>query len=155
MSEMNPSPAAPISRSLIGTWRLLSRVDRNRAGAQLTEPSLGSDPIALLIFDGSGNFAAQFMKRDRSAGAGEEGAAPLANNSRARGGYDAYFGTYEADDAKGVISTLLVGALSQENVGQVYVRSVAVDRDTLTLRLETQSRQGEPVFRTLTWKRAG
>jgi hypothetical protein len=155
MGDRIPSEAAPISRSLIGTWRLLSRVDRDRAGVQVAEPSLGSDPVALLIFDGSGNFAAQFMKRDRSGVAGEEGGAPLANNSRARGGYDAYFGTYEADDAKGVITTRLLGALSQENVGQVYVRAVAVDGDTLTLRLETQSPRGEPVVRTLTWKRAG
>jgi hypothetical protein len=155
MSDKTPSGAAPISRSLIGTWKLLTRVDRNRAGVQLAEPSLGSDPVALLVFDGSGNFAAQFMRRGPGAPAGDEGGAAPTNNSRARGGYDAYFGTYVTDDASGVVKTLLVGALSREYVGQEFIRHAAIEGDTLTLRLDTQSPHGEPVLRTLTWKRVG
>jgi len=50
------------------------------------------------------------MKRNRS---GPEidvtGAGP--NNSRARGGYDAYFGTYTVDDANGTVTQSLTGAL--------------------------------------------
>lgn len=155
MSDKTPSQPVPVSRSLIGTWKLLSRVDCNRAGVQLAEPSLGSDPIALLVFDGDGNFFAQFMRRDPGAPAGDEGGVAPTNNSRARGGYDAYFGTYVTDDASGMVTTRLVGALSREYVGQDFIRHVTVEGDTLTLRLDTQSPHGEPVVRTLTWKRAG
>lgn len=155
MSDTTPPTPAPISRSLVGTWKLLSRIDRNRAGVQLAEPSLGSDPIALLVFDGGGNFAAQFMRRDPASTAGDAGGAAPTNNSRPRGGYDAYFGTYVVDDSSGAVRTLLVGAMSREYVGQEFVRHVVVDGDTLTLRLDTQSSRGEPVVRTLTWRRVG
>lgn len=155
MSDKTTSGTAPISKSLVGTWQLLSRVDRNRAGVQLAEPSLGPDPIALLVFDCSGNFSAQFMRREPGAPPGDEGGVTPTNNSRARGGYDAYFGTYVADDASGVVKTLLVGALSREFVGQEFVRHVVVEGDQLTLRLDTQSPHGEPVVRTVTWKRVG
>ena len=53
-----------LCRDLVGTWRLVSRLDRAQSGEPVDEPGLGSDPLALLFFDASGNFAAQFMKRD-------------------------------------------------------------------------------------------
>src|SRR3954469_18485709 len=59
--------AQPLSVALPGTWELLSRRDVTDGGEPRTDPSLGADPVALLIYDGSGHFAAQFMKRDRSA----------------------------------------------------------------------------------------
>jgi hypothetical protein len=60
------------------------------------EPSLGSDPLALPFFDAAGNFAAQFMRRDRSVAV----AAPefTGQNNTTAIGYGAYFGTYEVDE---------------------------------------------------------
>lgn len=150
----------PLSRRLVGSWELLSRVDKTRTGEQLAEPSLGADPIALLIYDGSGHFAAQFMRRDRSrsTAAADAGPSPVAggaNNSRAQGGYDAYFGTYVVDDAAGTVTQRLVGALSPENVGMVLTRAMVVEGDTLTIELETTAANGQPVTRTLRWKRVG
>lgn len=155
MEARDPPSQRPLSAALAGTWVLLSREDRTRSGERREEPSLGSDPVALLFFDGSGNFAAQFMKRDRGGAAPAElpGLAP--NNSRARGGYDAYFGTYAADDSLGTVTTRLTGALSPENVGQVYTREMGVQGDLLTIRLETATGTGEPVIRTLRWRRVG
>lgn len=149
-----PSPAS-LPTALIGTWELLSREDRTRAGELRAEPSLGSDPIALLYFDRQQHFAAQFMKRDRGTPAETEAVNLVPNNSRARGGYDAYFGTYEVDPARGLVTTRLVGALSQENVGQSFTRQMSVAGDELTIRLETATSTGEPVIRTLRWKRVG
>lgn len=149
-----------LSESLVGTWELLSRVDRTAAGERRVEPALGEDPVALLYYDRSGHFAAQFMKRDRSGNARvasdaavtpPDRAAP--NNSRAQGGYDAYFGTYTVDDANGTVTQRLLGALSAENVGQVLTREMRVDGDTLTIALATATGSGEPVTRTLVWRR--
>ena len=146
----------PLSESLIGTWELLSREDHTSTGERRIDTSLGENPIALLIYDGSGHFAAQFMKRDRDVAADADGPATAApNNSQARGGYDAYFGAYTIDDARSAVTQTLTGALSPQNVGQVLTRVMTVVGDELTIRLETATRDGEPVTRTLRWKRVG
>jgi hypothetical protein len=154
------SPSPPLSRTLVGTWELLSRIDCTASGERRVEPGLGDDPIALLYYDRSGYFAAQFMKRDRAATAATMSDAPrpatgTPNNSRAQGGYDAYFGTYTVDDQRGTVTQRLTGALSAENVGQVLTRAMVVNKDELTIALETVASDGTPVTRTLLWRRLG
>jgi ribosomal protein S18 acetylase RimI-like enzyme len=146
--------ARPLSATLPGTWQLTSRIDATASGARVPEPSLGQDPIALLIYDRNGHFAAQFMRRDRST-AVPDGPGGARNNSRALGGYDAYFGTYTVDDAKSTVTQHLLGALSQENVGAVLTRAMQVSGDRLVIELETTAADGTVVVRTLTWQRVG
>jgi hypothetical protein len=150
-----PRETLPLSTALPGTWELLSRTDVNDLGELRDEPSLGSDPIALLIYDRSGHFSAQFMMRDRSAGARVQASTAGSNNTRAQGGYDAYFGSYVIDDATGTVTQRLMGALSVESVGLEVSREMKVDGDRLVISLRTTSLTGEPVTRTLTWKRVG
>ena len=138
---------------LVGSWELISRIDRTKTGEQRIEPSLGSDPIAFLVFDRAGHFAAQFMRRERNNITDSGAPSAATNNSRARGGYDAYFGTYAVDADDRTVKTRLVGALSPENVGQVFTRMMRVDRDSLTIELETATAAGEGVRRTLRWTR--
>jgi Lipocalin-like domain len=86
------SQSLPLSQQLVGTWVLLSRVDRTGSGERRIEPMLGEDPIALLYYDSSGYFAAQFMKRNRAADAvvppvpAAVVASAAPNNTRAQGG---------------------------------------------------------------------
>jgi hypothetical protein len=143
-----------LSKALPGTWRLQSRIDVTAAGTRHPEPTLGEDPLALLLYDRAGHFAVQFMKRDRSQ---PVAAGPVAatNNSRAQGGYDAYFGTYTVDDAGGTVTQRLLGALSPENVGAVLTRKMAVRDDTLVIALDATAADGTAVTRTLTWTRVG
>jgi hypothetical protein len=157
MRSQQAPQTQPLSKLLVGTWLLLSRIDRTRSGERRIEPMLGEDPIALLYYDSSGNFAAQFMKRNRGADfeptvAVSSNTTP--NNTRAQGGYDAYFGTYTVDDAQGTVTQTLVGALSPGNVGLVLTRAMSVDGDVLSIALETAAADGEPVTRTLVWHRA-
>ena len=143
----------PLSQALIGTWRLVSREDRTGSGERRIDPGLGADPIALLVYDRGGNFAAQFMKRERrSAPVAAGPSAP--NNSQAVGGYDAYFGSYTVDDAAGTVTQRLQGALSAENVGLVLTRAMQVIGNELVIQLDTASADGTPVVRTLRWTRA-
>ena len=72
-----------------------------------------------------------------------------------RGGYDAYFGTFAMDEAAGTVTTTLVGALLLENVGQAFTCTISVAGDELTRRRATASTDGEPITRTLRWKRVG
>jgi len=143
---------APLSACLVGTWKLRSRIDVTAAGERCPEPTLGEDPVALVYFDRGGNFAAQFMKRNRTAVL-PEAAAVCNNNTRAVDGYDAYFGTYAIDETLGDVTTTLTGALAREHVGAVMTRAMRVDGDTLTITLDTTSIDGRPVTRTLTWTR--
>jgi len=143
-----------LSRALVGTWQLDSRIDRTRSGDRRNEPSLGTDPIALLYYDASGHFAAQFMKRQRDD-ADIAVTAGGSNNTRAIAGYDAYFGTYTVDDASGTVTQTLLGALARENVGHVVTRAMHVSGDTLTIVLQTTSADGDPLTRTLIWTRVG
>ena len=48
----------------------------------------------------------------------------------------------------------LLGALSVENVGLVLTRAMTVEGDQLTIAVETAAADGEPVTRTLVWRRA-
>ena len=148
-----PEPAA-LSETLPGTWQLVSRIDTTASGERRAEPALGDDPIALLIYDRNGHFAAQFMRRDRSV-AVPDGPSGAKNNSRAQGGYDAYFGTYTIDDAQGTVTQHLLGALSREHVGAVLTRAMHVQGDSLVIKLETSAADGTAVVRTLTWRRVG
>ena len=149
-----PDRGDGLSAQLPGTWQLESRIDVTASGERRPEPSLGEDPIALLIYDRSGHFSAQFMKRDRSVTV-PDGPSGALNNSRAQGGYDAYFGTFTVDDARGTVTQRVLAALSQENVGLVLTRAMRVWGDTLVIELQTTSGDGAGVTRTLTWKRVG
>ena len=149
-----PRASAPLSVRLPGTWRLTSRVDVTADDVEHPDPALGTDPIALLIYDRSGHFAAQFMKRDRGS-VQHDGPAGAANNTQARDGYDAYFGTYSVDDATGVVTQRLEGALSRAHVGAVLSRAMSVDEERLVIRIDTTAWDGAPVTRTLTWERVG
>ncbi len=154
LRSLDSAAALPLSTTLTGTWELRSRLDYGPSGDERFEPSLGSDPIAPLIYDGRGHFAAQFMKRDRSdpsdSGLGPGGG----NNSRVVGGYDAYFGTYTVDDERATVTQRLTAALAPENVGLELTRVMDVDGDDLTITID-MTVGDEPVTRILRWRRVG
>ena len=146
---------APLSGSLPGTWLLESRIDLVPVGPAPSGAISGEDPVALLIYDRAGHFAAQFMKRDRSAVV-PDGPGGARNNSRAQGGYDAYFGTYTVDDAASTVTQRLLGALSQENVDSILTREMEVRGDTLVIRVRPRPQTVLPspeLLRGIGWGR--
>ena len=144
------SESKDLAEAIIGTWELIDRIDRAADGSTRDEPNLGSDPVAQLTYTKT-RFAAQFMRRDRRAVMPEPPAAG-GNNTTAVGGYDAYFGTYSVGEDGAVLHRLLA-ALTPDNVGMEVSRFLTADKDRLTIRLPTATAQGEPVTRTLTWRR--
>ena len=143
-----------LSDDLPGTWELVSRIDVTAANERRAEPSLGADPVAMLIYVRSGHFAAQFMKRDRSTPV-VDAAVRATNDGHAQGGYDAYFGTYTVDDARRTVTQRLVGALSPENVGHELTRAMTVNGDSPVMEIARTAADDAAVTRTLTWKRVG
>ena len=146
--------AVASGRSLVGTWELLSREDVTSEGQRRTDPILGTNPVAYLMYDAAGHFAVQFMRRDRgpAAGVGDQPRAGGANNSGAIHGYDAYFGRYTVG-AEGTVTQELVGALSPGDVGKVVTRRFQINGAELVIQLETTAGDGEPITRTLRWRR--
>jgi hypothetical protein len=137
---------------LIGTWRLVSRVDRAADNTIRIDPALGPDPLGMLTYTRD-NFSAQFMKRDRSNVPATAAVGSGQNNTMASGGYDAYFGTYEVGEG-GIVLHRLIAALTPGNVGMEVKRTLAVEDEMLTIVLETATLEREPITRTLTWTRA-
>jgi hypothetical protein len=135
---------------LVGTWQLVSRVDRDASGKTVPDPSLGPDPIGYLIYDGSGHVAVQLMAGHRSSDPCQVTAPAEANNLAHVGGYDAYFGRYEVDLAARTVTHILEGALSQPDVGRRLVRRFKLDGDTLTIEFEPAAKGRT---RTLIWRR--
>ena len=153
MSGKKKSPSgAPSAHDFLGTWWLLSRIDKAKDGASRAEPTLGQDALGILTY-ANGKFAAQFMKRDRSEVVNIENAKGGLNNTGAIDGYDAYFGSYSVNEASGAVMHRLEGALTAENVGMEVSRRLEVNGNKLTIQVETTTMDGEPVVRTLTWKR--
>ena len=144
----------PISElsGFVGSWHLISRVDRTNTGAIIDEPILGSDPIALLMYDGLGNMSVQIMKRDRNDSTTIISAQQDSTNSTFFNGYDAYFGTYIIDTLEHQIKHRIKGTINQQDIGKELIRNYSISVDTLLLWFTT-SNANISVKRTLTWIR--
>ena len=141
-----------MNQDFVGVWWLLSREDIAKDGSVRIDPTLGPDAKGILTY-ANGRFAAQFMKRDRSKVTDADNLSRGHNNTGAVGGYDAYFGTYSVDAESGDILHRLEGALTPENVGMEVLRTLTVNGNNLVIQLDTNTPEGEPVTRTLTWER--
>jgi hypothetical protein len=160
LQVVGSQPSAPVAQTprewLVGSWVLVSREDRAADGSSVPEATLGPDPLGFLVYDGHGNVAVQLMRRSRDAGAGTS-AAPAqagASNSGSADGYDAYFGTYSVDLEAHTVTHHLVGALLPRDVGKSLARHFQVSATELRLWFETEGPSGQPVVRTLVWRRS-
>ena len=141
-----------LSTTMQGVWWLLSREDWTGNNERRIDPMLGADPIGILTYAKT-HFAAQFMKRERTADFINQPAHGGQNNTGSIGGYDAYFGTYEADAQTGKVAHTLIGSINPSNIGIIVYRDLRVDKDELIIQLETTTPNGEAITRTLVWKR--
>jgi hypothetical protein len=141
----------PKSLSFAGTWKLISRIDKDSNNVLVNEPTLGSDPIAFLIYDTLGNMSVQIMKRNRN-----DSVITIqnqnSNNSSAFNGYDAYFGIYKIDTTKKQVTHILSGSINPKDVGKQLTRNYVLIDDTLSLSFSTTN-AGIPVTRTVTFIR--
>ena len=130
--------ASLLADSIVGTWSLVSREDRTQDRKVVPELNLGSDALGSLMYDAQGNMSLQLMKRKRASD----------------NGFDAYFGTYIVDSAKGTVTHHVIGGSSLEDVGTDMMRHFEVSGSQLKLWFDTESQDGKKVTRTLVWKRA-
>lgn len=151
-----PSPS--IRAQLIGSWRLVSRISRREDGQVEIDPGLSTTPLGVLIYDRSGHVAAQLSRRDRTvAMIGEECQAAAATKGTSDTaqtvlGYDAYFGTYRVNEKDGIVTHHLEAALFPGDIGKDIVRHFTISGDSLTIIINTTTREGAKVIRTLVWE---
>lgn len=141
-----------VHKDLVGTWEMVSRIDRDASGHALPEPSLGADPSGYLIYDSAGHVAVQLMARHRPSSPCEVTARPDSDNVGHVGGYDAFFGRYEVDVAAGTVTHILEGAISPTDVGRRLTRRFTLSGDSLTLQFEAGGATSVRT-RTLLWRR--
>ena len=147
-----PAAERQPSASIVGTWELVSRVERDSTGRVVPDSSLGTDPVGLLVYDAAGHVAVQIMKRRRTGPPCAVTAKADVNNPAQFAGYDANYGRYEMNRATRTITHHLEGALGPEDVGRTVTREYRLEGDTLTLWY----RPGGPRdthTRTLAWHR--
>ncbi|MDP4262799.1 MAG: lipocalin-like domain-containing protein [Bacteroidota bacterium] len=151
--QILPPPSSGLATTIQGVWWLQSREDWTKDGQQRIDPVLGADPVGILSYAVT-HFAAQFMKRERSPdNLLSQPSYSGQNNTVAVGGYDAYFGTYEVNEQTGKVAHTLIGSINPSNIGITVSRDLRVNDDKLIIQLETTTTGGEPITRTLTWKR--
>jgi hypothetical protein len=142
-----PRPdAAKIKQQFIGSYKLISYVQYDQNGVERrTNHTAGQ-----ISYDAAGRMSAQLMPGDRPplpAG----GQATDAQRAAAAAGYIAYFGRYEIDAERGVVTHVVEGALGQNMLGQAMPRYFEFSPDGQTLYLSTKS--GDRVTGRLRWDR--
>jgi len=146
----NTAPAIRAQRAsdaarkrFVGNWKLVSYQAFSETGEARTLDYDGGR----IMYDDRGYMAAQLMRSGRAT------SAPATDEERAAAfrGYTAYYGTYEIDEAKGVVTHHVEGALSPQWPGTTLVRYYAFSEDgkRLTLSIKT----GDRTTGTLTWER--
>ena len=139
---------------IIGAWRLESRTVRKANGEVLLDPVLGTQPIGRLFYDASGIMMLQMMRQGRAQSIGVPSNPEDAKNPRIVLGYDAYFGTFTVDDAKGTITHHVEGSLFPEDLEKDFTRLFTVEGGTFTLSFVSKASDGDEVTRTLVFRRS-
>jgi hypothetical protein len=133
-----------IRQQFIGTWRLVS--------IESAESRLfGDRPVGMLMYDADGNVAVQIMRNPRPDLAGGPAFPPAKEVQVAYKGYYAYYGTWEVDERKGIITHHLEGSLRPGDVGKDFVRAYKFTGNQLAL---TPVEDLAASNSCLTWERA-
>ncbi len=136
--------AAKVKQQLIGSYKLVSYVSYDEKGTE--RPT--NYTIGQISYDAAGRMSAQLMAKDRpTAGRG----ASDAERAASLAGYIAYYGRYEIDAARGVVTHHVEGSVNMGMVGQAMPRWYELTPDGQTLYLMTKN--GDRVTGRLRWDR--
>ncbi len=140
-----------MQNELAGTWALVASAWR-RADGRHANP-FGAGAAGILSYDDAGNMSAQVMRADRPPPAAGQPAGIDTAMTSAGAGYIAYFGTYEIDGTRGVVTHTVIGSAFPAWVGGTHNRRFAIDGDRLTLSDSVTAADGTAVEASTTWQR--
>jgi hypothetical protein len=137
-----------IHRQLVGAWKLISI-----SGHGYTVNRLGKAPIGLLVYDASGNMAAQIMRSDRPSVVPDNlEQADAADIKLACEGYLAYFGTYEVDE-HGNAYHHVTGNLFPNDVSRTFERKIEFLEGDRIVITATGRFAGDDLSASLVWEK--
>lgn len=111
-------PAFAEDASLVGVWRMTALEVPGASGALETVPYMGQ-----VIFSDAGTMSVQAMNPDASA----------PDSPYTLGGYEAYYGPVEVDQAEGTFAITIEAAAVRDLIGQTFERAFEVSGDQLVL----------------------
>jgi hypothetical protein len=151
-------PAKLTREAIVGAWRLVS-IEYSGPNGALVDPFFGPNPQGIIIYDRSGWMSVQIVTANRptmlkpaSRTSGVVSAEDAKLATQALDTYYAYFGSWEFDAGKSIITHHLQGSLLPYETGLEYKREATFDGVHLNLIVRSQQ-GGESRVRTLVWVR--
>ncbi|HUI90522.1 MAG TPA: lipocalin-like domain-containing protein [Anaerolineales bacterium] len=141
------------SNPFVGVWKLISCDAIRRNGSVL--PIYGRNPIGRLYYDAAGNMSVHMMKSGRTNSKDQTKFRATPSEMRAAyESYEAYFSTYEVDEAHCLIKHTVLGGLFPNWTGTVQSRYYKFEGDHLILSTEPVGcASKDKTVVTLVWER--
>lgn len=137
---------------LSGTWKLLS-FELKFTGGTILHP-FGQNAKGLLIYTKGGYMNGKVMSDERFRFTSEDHLQASPDEIKAAfNGFIGYYGTYEVDHAKGIVSHHIEGSMFPNWEGQSQERYFKLNGDKLTLSTPPQPFDNEEAIGVLTWEK--
>lgn len=142
-----------IREHLIGTWNLISTLSMRQSDGEVKYP-FGKQPVGQLMYDSAGNMSVVIMRPERPRSSiNDKSQATNEEIKSAFNGFEAYFGTYEIDEEKAIVSHKIEGSLFPNWEGMTQTRFAEFSGNQLTLKTPPMPYGGETITGTLVWER--
>jgi hypothetical protein len=156
-----PDPGAgtiPTRQQLIGAWRLVS-IDLLGPNGPIVDPFYQADSTGVIVYDSSGWMSVQIAAPNRrkfrvpatrppSAQAG----ASSRSKATAFDTYYSYYGTWNLDEVRGVVTHHVKSSLLPAETGLSYAQNVTLEDGRLTFTARDRS-DGPETVRRKVWER--
>lgn len=136
--------------TFIGTWQLVACTETDAKGT-ITYP-WGMEAIGYLIYTKEGMMAVQIMRKNRMPFSTDNLMLITAKEAQALAkDYNAYSGTFEIDEAQGVVIHNVQTHLNPNIVGKKNIRKYAFYDDKLELTTQGSSNVKKLIWQRLTY----
>jgi Lipocalin-like domain len=149
------SSADSLREQLLGTWRLVSYVERDVETGEVNHP-MGDHPLGFIMYSPDGFVSAQLSTADRSPfEANDPYCGTPWEYTQAANRYIAYCGPFHVDELTGSLTHEMQISLFPNWLGQRQARLVQIEGDMLRLATSTpMSFGGARKTAVLVWRRA-
>ena len=141
-----------IQDNFLGAWRLISYESLDAAG-NTTYP-FGRHVNGLLMYDGSGMMSVQIIRGDRPDFPTEDMFRADPDMLKAAfEGLNTYFGTFEIDASRNIVTHHLQGASLPNRTGSQQIREYEFCGNRLSLRTPSRLMDGKMLTGLLVWEK--
>ena len=149
----SPAPPPPLGSVIVGAWLLVSAQTLQENGE--ASPAFGRMASGMLVYDRSGAMSLQ-IAGERPAVGDIETYQSLSPGERMifLDNYYAYFGTFEVDEVKHMVTHRVRASLRPNETGITYRRQFGIEGDRLTLASPPETHDGRTISSRLIFVRA-